>query len=357
MVQKTSEKRIRVAIVGAGGIAATAHIPAYLRNPHAEIVAIVDTNSKQLARTAKKFNVKNTFNSVDDLLNEEKVDAMSICTPPDTHAEIALKGLQYGAHILCEKPLTTDVDSGKKMVAASKTAGKILTVGFHRRFIPTYQKAQKQILNGNLGHVYCVVDHFIEPNPLYEYTKSTWFFKPHIGGVLFDIAPHVFDMLNFMFNDFPLAISARGSTYFAQSVEDFCVFVVEYSGGRMGIGTVSWLSSTVVQTVNIFGTAQNLYVAPGFFMRENSNEYREIAMLRAAGESLLSMKFPNLPFVNIKKADTYQLEIDHFIDRIRKNMVSPESALNGFSVVLTANAAKASIEKGCRIEIPNPSQS
>jgi predicted dehydrogenase len=352
-----SEKRVRVAIVGTGVIAETAHIPAYLRNPHNEIVAIVDKNPKQLARTAKKFKIKKTFDSVDDLLDKEDVDAMSICTPPDTHAEIALKGLERGVHILCEKPLATDVISGKKMVAASSKAGKILTVGFHRRFIPTYQKAQKQIQSGNLGHVYCVEDHFIEPNPLYVYTKSTWFFKPNIGGVVFDIAPHVFDMLNFMFNDFPIAISARGSTYLDQSVEDCCVFIVEYSGGRMGLGTASWLSSVVVQTTNILGTAQNLYVSPTFFMKENSNEHREITMLRSAGESLLSMKFPNLPLMNIKRPNTYQLEIDQFIDHIRKNIVSPETALNGLSVVLTANAAKMSLEKGCRIEIPHPNQS
>lgn len=351
-----SSKRIRVAIVGAGVIAESVHIPAYLRNQHSEIVAIVDTNGKQLARTAKKFKIKKTFDSVDNLLDKEEIDAMSICTPPDTHAEIALKGLQHGIHILCEKPLTTDVNTGKKMVAASKSAGKILMVGFHRRFIPTYQKAQKQVLNGSLGHVYCVEDHFIEPNPLYVYTKSKWFFKPNIGGVLFDITPHVFDMLNFMFNDFPIAISARGSTYLDQSVEDCCVFVVEYSGGRMGIGTTSWLSSTVVQTTNIFGTAQNLFVSTGFFMKENSNEFREIAMLKAAGESLLSMKFPNLPFSNIKRVDAYQLEIDQFIGDIRKNVISPESALNGLSVVLTTNAAQISIEKGCRIEIPHPDQ-
>jgi predicted dehydrogenase len=161
-------------------------------------------------------------------------------------------------------------------------------------------------------------------------------------------------MLNFIFSDFPIAISARGSTYLDQSVEDCCVFVLEYPGGRMGLGTASWLSSILVQSTNIFGTAQNLYLSPSFFMKESSNEFREIAMLRAAGESLLSMKFPKLPFANVKRADTYQLEIDHFIDNIRKNIVTPESALNGLSVVLTTNAAKISIEKGCRIEIPHP---
>jgi UDP-N-acetylglucosamine 3-dehydrogenase len=351
-----SEKRIRVAIVGAGRIAETAHIPAYLRNPHTKIVAIVDTDSKQLARMTKKFKVKKTFASVDDLFDKEEIDAVSICTPPDTHAEIALKGLQHGAHVLCEKPLTTDTENGKTIVTASRNTGKILMVGFHRRFIPTYQKAKNEILSGRLGHVYCVEDHFIEPNPLYAFSKSTWFFKPGIGGVLLDISPHIFDMLNFLFNDFPVAISAQSHTYLDQPVEDFCVFLVEYSSGRMGIGTASWMSSKVVESTNILGTAQNLYITPGFYMKESTNEFREIAMLRAAGESLVSMKISSLPFINVRRADAHQLEIDYFVNRIRKNNVSLDSALNGLSVLLTTDAARKAIAEGRKVEIPSPKQ-
>jgi predicted dehydrogenase len=348
------EKRIRVAIVGTGRIAKTAHIPAYLSNKYAEIVAIVDTDNKQLTRTARKFKVKKTFSSVDDLFDNEKIDAISVCTPPDTHSEIALKGLQHDANVLCEKPLATDVDSGKRMVIASKSKGKILMVGYHRRFLPNYQRAKKYILSGNLGHVYCVEDHFLEPNPLYSYSKSMWFFKPNIGGVLLDIAPHVFDMLNYIFSDFPTAISARSFTYLDQPVEDCCVFVVEYPGGRVGIGTTSWLSSTVIENLNVYGTAQNLFVSPDFFLRVNATEFRQIALLRAAGESLVSMKFSHLPFVSTKTGNPYQLEIDYFIDCIRHNIISSESALNGLSVLMASDAAKISIAKNCRIEIPHP---
>jgi UDP-N-acetylglucosamine 3-dehydrogenase len=348
------ERRIHVAIVGTGRIAEAAHIPAYLSNKYAEIVAIVDTDSKQLTRTAKKFRVKKTFSSVDDLLDNEKIDAISICTPPNTHSEICLKGLQHNVNILCEKPLATDVDSGKRMVAASRSKRKILMVGYHRRFLPNYQKAKKYILNGNLGHVYCVEDHFLEPNPLLNYSKSRWFFKPNIGGVLLDIAPHVFDMLNYIFNDFPVAISARSFTYLDQPVEDCCVFVVEYPNGRVGIGTTSWLSSTVIENLNVYGTAQNLFVSPDFFLRVNPTEIRQIALLRAACESLVGSKFPNLPIVRTKTVNPYQLEIDYFIDRIRKDMFSSESALNGLSVLITSEMAKRAIEKNCRIDIPHP---
>jgi predicted dehydrogenase len=349
-----SENRVKVAIIGAGGIAESAHIPAFMRNQKTEVAAVVDTNGKQLAKVAKKYKIKNTFSSVDALLESMKIDAMSICTPPDTHAAIALKGLLGGIHVFCEKPMTTDVESAKTMVAASKSAGKLLMVGYHRRFIPSYQKAKQQIQNGSLGHVYCVEDHFVEPNPLYSFTKSTWFFKPNLGGVLLDIAPHVFDMLNFMFNEYPLAVFARATTFLDQPVEDCCVFVLEYPNGKIGVGTTSWLSAKAVETLNVFGTAQNLYVSPGYFMKENSNEFREIGLLRAAGESLVTMKFPNLPFASTRRVDTYQAEIDYFIDRILNNTVSIDNALNGLSVVLSIEAAKMSIEKGCRIEIPHP---
>jgi predicted dehydrogenase len=355
-LQEMSGKRVRVAIVGAGGIAETAHIPAYLLNEYADVLAVVDPNEKQLARIVKKFKVKKTFSSVDDLLANVEIDAMSICTPPDTHAEIALKALQHGVHVLCEKPLSTSMQSGKKMVAVSKNNGKILMVGFHRRFFPNYQNAKKQILSGRLGHVYCAEDHFIEPNPLYNYSKSTWFFKPGVGGVLLDIAPHIFDMLNYIFDDFPIAISARGFTYLDHSVEDSFVFILEYGGGRVGIGVASWLSCKFVENLTILGTAQNLYVSPSYFLKESANEFHEIALLRAAGESLISMKFSNLPFVRTKSANPYQLEIDHFVDRIRKNLTSPESALNGLSVLMTTDAARMAIEKGCRVKIPSPLQ-
>lgn len=349
-----SEKRIRVAVVGTGNIAKSAHIPAYLANAYADVVALVDVNDKQLARVAKKFNVKKTFSSVDDLFENEQIDALSICTPPNSHAEIALKAFQHGVNVLCEKPLATTIDDGKKMVAAAKKYKKFLMVGYHRRFLPNYQRARKNVLSGRLGHVYCVEDHFIEPNPLLGWSKSQWFFEPNLGGVLLDIAPHVFDMLNYIFNAFPVAVSARSSTHLDQPVEDCCVFVLEYPKGRIGIGTTSWLSPTMIENLNIYGTAQNLFVSPDFFLNVNPNAFRQIGLLKAAGESLVSMKFPDLPFIKTKLSNPYRSEINYFIHNVRKGETSQKTALNGLSVLLTTEMAKRSIKEKCRVEIPNP---
>lgn len=348
------DKKIRVAIIGTGGIGKAEHIPAYLSNKHVRLIALVDIDKKKAERVARKFKVKKVFSSTNELFENEEVDAVSVCTPPDTHAKIVLKAFDHGAHVLCEKPLATDVESGKKMIKASKAKEKILMVGFHRRFTPNYQRAKRYISSGSLGHVYCIEDHFIQPNPLLGWAKSPWFFKSGVGGVLLDLAPHVFDMLSYIFDDFPNAVSAYNSTYLDSPVEDCCVFLVEYPEGRLGVGLISWLSSTAMENLSIYGTAQNLFVSPSFFLKANPTDILEVSLLRAASESLLSLKFPNLSLLHTRRVNAYKLEIDHFIERIRKDVRPDASALNALSVLITCDMAKKAIEEKCRIEIPSP---
>jgi len=348
------ERDIRVAVIGTGGISKKVHIPAYLTNKYVNLIALVDTDKKKAEQVAKRFNIKRVFSSVDELFESEGVDAVSVCTPPDSHADIVLKAFDHGAHVLCEKPLALDMEAGKKMVKASRTRQKILMIGFHRRFSPNYQRAKKCILNGDLGHVYCVEDHYLEPNPLLGWTKSSWFFRPGAGGVLLDLAPHVFDMLNYIFDGFPKAISAYGSTYLDSPVDECCTFLVEYPEGKVGIGVVSWLSSTVTESLSIYGTGQNLFVSPSFLLKANPTDILEISLWRAASESLISLKFPNLALLRTRRVNPYQREIDYFIERIRKNMTSSASALNALSVLMTCDTAKKAIEKKCQMEVPSP---
>jgi len=349
-------EKIRVAVIGTGSVGTRIHIPAYLNNQHAHLVALVDTDEKKAKRTAKKFNIDKVFSSVDDLFDKEQIDAVSVCTPPDSHASIALKAFDYGADVLCEKPLAVSVDDGKTMVKVSRTSGKTLMVGFHRRFFPNYQKARECILRGDLGHVYCIEDHYIEPNPLFGWAKSEWFFHQGTGGVVLDLAPHVFDMLNLMFDSFPTAVSAYASTFLDSPVEDTCTFLVEYSEGRVGMGVVSWLSSMVTENVNILGTGQDMFVSPSFLLKSSSIDVREVALFRAASESLISMKFPDMPMLRTRRANPYQREIDCFVEYIRRGERSPSSALNALSVLSACDAARKAIEKKCRIQVPSPQE-
>src|SRR3989339_1582494 len=107
-----SDQKTKVAIVGAGEIGTRAHIPAYLHNNDVEIVGIVDADEAKLKKTAKKFKIAGCFSSIDELFEKCQVDAISVCTPPTTHAPIVLKALSKGIHVLCEKPMATSTEDG-----------------------------------------------------------------------------------------------------------------------------------------------------------------------------------------------------------------------------------------------------
>jgi len=350
------DRKIRVAVIGIGGIGKRVHVPAYKNNNSVDLVALVDTDEKRAKRVASKFHVKRVFPSTEELFKNEEIDAVSICTPPDSHAAIALQAFANGAHVLCEKPLADDLSAGSKMVKASSAEDRILMVGFHRHFTPNYQEAKKCVLRGDMGHIYCIEDQFVEPNPLFGWSKSAWFLDPTIGGVLNDLGSHIFDMLNYLFEDYPVAVSACNTTFLNSPVEEFSVFIVEYPGGRSGIGKVSWLSSTVTESISVYGTAQTIFASPNFLIKVNATDVPEVSLWRAASESLLSLKFPKLSFLRIKRENPYQREVDYFIRRVQEDEGFSKDALNALSVLAAVKATQEAATKRRRIEISRPEE-
>ena len=348
------EKKINVAVIGAGAIAQNVHLPIYLSNKYVHLSALVDSDIDRAKKIAKKFHVKKFYQSCDELFKRDTIDAISLCTPPNTHEEITLKAFDNGAHVLCEKPLATNVESGIRMVNAAKSQKKILTLGCHRRFLPDYETAKKDILDGRLGNVFCIEDHFLEPHPLFGWAKSPWYVEPGIGGVISDIGPHVFDTMNYFFDNYPIAVSAHCSSYLDSKVEEMCAFLVEYPQNKLGIGTISWLSPNVIEYTNVYGTGRSLHISPIFFLRTNPSHVGEITLLRAALESLVTMKFSKMSMIKTKRGNPYEGEINSFIEQVRNKNFSELSALNALAVLEACEATREASIKNCRVEIPSP---
>ncbi len=345
-----SSSKTKVAVIGVGEIGTRAHVPSYLRNENVELVALVDADKKKLEKAAKKFKMKNCFSSFDELIQNQNIDAVSVCTPPNTHAQIAMNALANNVHVLCEKPLAINIDDGKKMLETAQKKEKLLMVGFNLRFQPNYEQAARQSKNGCLGHTYLVEFNLQSPNPLLGWSKSPWFFsKESGGGVLLDKGPHAFDMINFVFDDFPCAVSAFSSSFFHSSVEDSCVCVLEYPTNRIGIGIMSWLPSAGVELLSVHGTSQNLFASPELFFATNATDLPEVSLFRKATKLLVNMKIKNIPPFKTSAVDTFQLEIDSFIRQIRSGKHDYSSALSGANVLAAYNAARQSLETGKKV--------
>jgi UDP-N-acetylglucosamine 3-dehydrogenase len=350
-------KKVKVAVIGTGQIATIARIPAYLSNKDVDLVALVDVDVKKAKRAARKFGVRKFFASVDELFEKQNVDAVSICTPPSTHADLTLKAFEYGAHVLCEKPMANNVKSGKRMLETSKAKKKILMVSSYRRFVPNYQRAKKRILKGALGHVYCIEDIQLSSSPLLTWGKSPWYYNPKGGGVLIDLGPHCFDLLNYLFGDFPVAVSAHSFVYLDSPVEECCVCTLEYPENRIGVGTMSWLSSTGIENTSIHGTVETIYVSPKFFLEINRIDVPEISLWREITLRLIRLKLSNLPKLRKRKnVDPLQLETNHFIEQIKHNRISSLNTLNALNVLITIDAAKKALQENRRTKISSLKQ-
>ena len=144
-------KRIKVGIIGAGGMAAY-HIPGF-RQGGADVVAIADPNLAAAERCARKHGVPRTYASTDEMMAKERLDAVSVITPNRFHAPLAIAALRAGLHVFCEKPPALNAREAMAMAKAAEKAGKRLMFDFCNRARPESQAIRREAETGRLGHV------------------------------------------------------------------------------------------------------------------------------------------------------------------------------------------------------------
>ena len=146
-------KKIKIAVVGLG--MGRSHILGYKTHPSAEIIAAVDIDKKRLNEIGKKeFNIKKLYTSIDDMLDNNKPDIVSIAVPNVFHKEMAVKALNSGCHVMCEKPMAMNAQEADEMLKASKKSGRRLMVNFSYRFTEQSFALKNQVKKGILGDIY-----------------------------------------------------------------------------------------------------------------------------------------------------------------------------------------------------------
>ena len=142
--------KIKMGIIGAGGIAQDRHIPAYqLMSDMVIIEAVCDINIETAKAVAARFDIEKIYADYWEMFSE--VDAVTICTPNKFHAEISIAALEAGCHVFCEKPMAMNTEECEAMIAAANQAGKTLSIGYHYRFMKDSQAARKVIQEKEIG--------------------------------------------------------------------------------------------------------------------------------------------------------------------------------------------------------------
>ncbi|WP_338131349.1 Gfo/Idh/MocA family protein [Cohnella rhizosphaerae] len=203
---------MKVAVIGCGMIARTQHIQHYHDNDKAAIKMLVDPLEERARSLAAEFNVPHTSADYRAILEDDEIEAVSICTPNDTHAPIAIDCLNAGKHVLCEKPAALNMEQVREMQAAANRNGRILNIGVVNRYAAGVNRIKDMIEGGELGrvyHVYCSFrSHRSIPGlggPFTTKSKSG-------GGVLIDWGVHFLDLIFYSLGQ-PGARTVSGEIY------------------------------------------------------------------------------------------------------------------------------------------------
>ncbi|WP_426449409.1 Gfo/Idh/MocA family protein [Paenibacillus sp. S-38] len=201
--------KVRIGVIGAGSIS-EAHLSAYVQNPHVELVAVCDQKEDRATAAAARFKAHRVYTDYRELLADREIDAVSICTWNDTHGEISIAALEAGKHVLCEKPLCTTVEKALEVEAAVRRTGRLLQVGFVRRYGTNTKVLRRFIDAGDLGEIYYAKASYLRRlgNP------GGWFADRERsgGGPLLDIGVHVIDLCWFLMGR-PKVKSVTGNVY------------------------------------------------------------------------------------------------------------------------------------------------
>ena len=198
------QNAVRWGVIGLGGVVVQQIAPAILSSKHSQFAACVGSTPEKTRAFAQKFGVPQCYGTLEELAAAGDIDAIFIATPNADHHRMVLAAARAGKHVLCEKPLAMTAEQGREMVDACRAAGVILRVAFQIRFEQILVRVREIVRAGTLGELRAVL--FERIAPLRQH--GAWRDDPRQGGVLFDVAVHLFDQVEWLTGLKVLEVSA-----------------------------------------------------------------------------------------------------------------------------------------------------
>jgi predicted dehydrogenase len=325
-------KRTNVAVIGAGywGKKIVYEYSELAKNGfEVNLSAVCDLSMENLQFCNKSYGIPNICSSLEDILSDREIDAVNICTPSETHYKITKAALEEGKHVLVEKPMSLNSSEAYELVDLADEKGLVISVGHIYRFNNAVRKVRSLIEEGFFGDVF--------------YLKLRWTtLCPPLKGrdILTDLAPHPFDIINFLLNDWPSKLSCKAKTYRRKELEEVAYCVAEFDNGVMAHIELSWLLPGKTREVNVSG----------------SKGFAKIDCLNQVIEGYKNGEIYAIP---VKRNNTIKDELEHFIKCIGNgksgNPVcnNRNGGLLGANVVKLLEAARRSVEteKTERVEV------
>ncbi|MGO9959484.1 MAG: Gfo/Idh/MocA family protein [Solirubrobacteraceae bacterium] len=239
---------VSIAVVGAGYWGPNL-VRNALQSPSTHLVAVCDLDLSRAMRLAGSFSGVEAVADLRTLLDDPRVEAIAVATPPATHLEVAMAAIEAGKHVLVEKPLAPSYSEGLALVNAADERGVVLMCDHTYCYTPAVQRIRELVHSGTLGDL-----QFIDS------VRINLGLVQRDVNVLWDLAPHDLSILDFILPDgcLPLAVAAHGADPIGAGQACVAYLTLELPGGAIAHVHVNWLSPIKVRTTTIGGSKRTL---------------------------------------------------------------------------------------------------
>ncbi len=205
------KKRIKVGHVGLGRLGREHANNLKNKIALADLVALCDIDEENLSKTAKELGVAKTYTNFDEMINDDEIMAVSICSPSALHCEQIEKALKKGKHVFSEKPLgVTNEESARLVELEKQYPNLVIMPAFMRRYDPSYADAKRRIDAGEIGRPFMVRSY---SQDAIKYIEGAIAYAGHSGGEFLDMCVHDIDLCRWFLESEPVEVYAIGGCY------------------------------------------------------------------------------------------------------------------------------------------------
>ena len=325
-----------VAIIG-GGFISNIHAQCY-KNLGVKIEAIADISEKVRQEFKERYNCK-TYSSAEEMLENvsDNIDLVDICAPTFLHEEFILLALKHNKHVICEKPLSINIDFVENIIDKFENNNRYLMTAQVIRFWTEYVKIKEWIEEGVFGNI-----KLVSAMRLAQHPKSEWFYNPKkSGGGIFEFHIHDIDFLCYLFGDVK-EVYANGSKDeneswdFINSSIKFKNGISASAQGIFGI-TDNYPFTANIKVIGDKATAE-YSLSAGVNLDSDGKQSNSLILYRKGKEPIIE---------NIKSKDAYELELEYFIDCVKNNKKPEIVSLDSIKrTIKTINCLIESLESG-----------
>ncbi|GIN84360.1 oxidoreductase [Heyndrickxia sporothermodurans] len=313
-------KQLKVCVIGTGSIS-DMHLQAFVNHPDVVLYGVYDLVKERAEEKALRYNVTNVYKNLEEVLNDPNIEAVSICTWNNTHAELAIGAIKAGKHVLVEKPLSMNLKEALEVQAAAQKYNRIVQVGFVRRFATNTKVLKEFIDHGKLGDIYYAKASCIRRlgNP------GGWFAdkKRSGGGPLIDLGVHVIDICWYLMGR-PKVKSISGNTY-------------SHLGNRANIQNLSFYKAAdydkdqnnvedMANALITFANGSSLFVDVSYTLHAKEDEIQvklfgtkggaelepELILISEDNDTIMNIH-PQIDHLSFDFSNAFQNEIDSFV--------------------------------------------